>query len=476
MPKHDELVLMTLTEAAALVKKRKVSPVELVDACLARVEALNPKLNAFITVCAESARAEAKSAEREIARGKYNGPLHGIPVSLKDNIHTKGVRTTAGSKILADFVPQEDAFVAEALRRSGAILVGKTNLNEFAYGVTGENPHYGPVRNPWDLERMAGGSSAGSTVAVATGMCFASIGTDTGGSCRIPPALCGIVGLKPTYGRLSMRGIVPLSASLDHAGVLARCVRDAGIVLEALAGLDVTNLDDPTLLLQQPLRMPKTLSRKLEDVSLGVAEEYFFERLDDEVDECVGSAIEFLRGVVFAIEDVPLLSLCQSEEAGTAIALPEASQFHSKSRWFPARSAEYSEDVRRRLEMGLSTPAVDYLRAFEVKEDLQRDFREAFLDVDAILAPTVPIAAPRLGEKAVRIGNAEETVRSALLRLNRPANLTGHPAISIPCGFTEAGLPVGLQIIAPMFEEIELLQIAYAYEQAHDWHKRRPPA
>ena len=459
-------VFLSIEEAGRLLRERELSPVELVDVALARIERWNPGLNAFLTIVAENARRKARVAERAIRRGAASGPLHGIPISLKDNFWTRGIRSTAGSKILANFVPGEDSDVASRLARSGAILLGKTNMHEFAYGITNENPHYGPVRNPWAQERISGGSSGGSAVAVATGMGFASMGTDTGGSIRIPASLCGIVGLKPRYGLVSVAGVVPLAETLDHAGPLARSVTDVCIMLQAVAGKYPKGAPVPDY---QKLR--KSIPRQFR---LGWPKQYFFDRVDTEVRQAIDAAAKTLESLGARIEEVSLPHLAESVEPSTNIAMAEATRYHESQGYFPARAAEYGDDVRKRLEMGREVRAVDYLNALAVKRKIEKEFRAAFTRVDAIVAPALPIAAPRLGENEVMIEGENETVRSALVRLNRPANLTGDPAISFPCGFTRAGLPIGLQLIGAHWSEARLLAIALAYEDATEWHKRHP--
>jgi aspartyl-tRNA(Asn)/glutamyl-tRNA(Gln) amidotransferase subunit A len=466
-----ELHFQSLEQVAILLGRKKLSPVELVDSILARIVRLNPRLNAYISVVGEQARAQARTAEREIFRRRYRGSLHGVPVALKDNICTRGVRTTAGSKILADFVPDADATVARRLARAGAILIGKTNLHEFAYGVTTENPHYGSTRNPWAQDRIPGGSSGGSAAALAAGMCFGSVGTDTGGSIRIPASLCGIVGLKPTFGRVSCAGVVPLARTLDHTGPLARSVTDVAILLRAIAGRDA--LDPSTARAGVP-DYPHALRGRLGRLRLGWPEDYFFERTDEEVLSAVESAARQLEKLGAKIEKVALPKVSGSEEPSNRIALAEARQYHERMGYFPARAAEYGEDVRKRLDAGRDVAAVDYLQALEARRQSQAEFEAAFRRVDAILAPTTPVAAPRLGEKLITLGGEQESVRAALIRLNRPANFTGLPAISIPCGFTRGELPIGLQLIGRPWEEARLLQIALAYERATEWHTRHP--
>jgi aspartyl-tRNA(Asn)/glutamyl-tRNA(Gln) amidotransferase subunit A len=464
---EPELIFLSIQETARLLRRKEVSPVELVEASLARISRLNPVLNAFITVVPDVARRAAKTAQREISRGNWKGPLHGIPISLKDNICTRGIRTTAGSKILADFVPPDDADVAERLAQAGAILLGKTNMHEFAYGITNENPHFGPARNPWDRERITGGSSGGSAASIASGMCFASVGTDTGGSIRIPSALCGIVGLKPTFGLVSVAGIVPLALSLDHAGPLARSVTDACIFLEVVAGKYPKGATRP-----DHRKLRSTLPKRFR---LGWPEHYFFDRVDAEVLASIEAATKVLSSLGGRIEHVPMPRLAGALLPGTNdIALAEAARYHESQGYFPARAAEYGEDVRQRLEQGTHVRALDYLRGLAMKPEAERDFEAAFDRVDAIVAPVTAVGAPRIGQQDVEIAGQKETVRSALVRMNRPANFTGHPAISVPCGFTREGLPVGMQLIGPRWSEARLLAIAFAYEEATEWHKRRP--
>jgi aspartyl-tRNA(Asn)/glutamyl-tRNA(Gln) amidotransferase subunit A len=469
---ESELAFLSIQQAARLLRRKEISPLELVNVALARIEHLNPSINAFLTMLADRARKKARAAELEFIRTRRGGaaklanPLFGIPISLKDNFWTRGIRTTAGSKILGNFIPNEDSDVAARLASAGAILLGKTNMHEFAYGISNQNPHYGPVHNPWALDRISGGSSGGSAAATATGMCFASVGTDTGGSIRIPAALCGIVGLKPTYGLVSVAGVIPLAGSLDHAGPLARNVVDACIMLQAIAGRYPKATTPPDF---RKLRRDRS-----QRFRLGWPREYFFERVDPEVQSAIKAAAKVFVSTGARFEDVSLPHLGDSLEPSTNIALSEATRYHQSQGFYPARAAEYGADVSSRLKMGTQVRAVDYLRAFEVKRQMESDFEAAFERVDAILAPTVPIAAPRIGEDETKIAGENESVRSALVRLNRPANLTGHPAISIPCGFTRGGLPMGLQLIGPRWAEASLLAIAHTYEDATEWHTRHP--
>lgn len=466
MKTENQLAYLTIEEAGQLLRRKKISSTELVEAALARIERLNPKLNAFITVTAECARRAAKAADKEITRGGFRGPLHGIPITLKDIFATKGVRTTVGSKIPAeDFMPA-DSDVWARLSLAGAILLGKTNLHEWAYGVTTNNPFFGPAHNPWALEKIPGGSSGGSAAAVAAGIGFASMGTDTGGSIRIPAALCGIVGLKPTFGRVSLEGAVPLCESLDHAGPIARSVADACILFEATAEKYPRGTRPPDY-----RKLKKQRPRKFR---IGRPEEFYFDRVDDEIAAAVEKAVKLLESHGGKIQKVALPHIAASIGPATTVALAEAAQFHLKQGHFPARSDEYSQEVRERIEMGTKVTAVDYLQAREAKRAVVEDFERAFEQVDVIASPTTPIAAVDIGAQEVTIGGESEPVRTALLRLTRPSNFTGHPAISVPCGFTRAGLPIGLQLIGRMDGEAELLAIAQVIECATDWNTRHP--
>ena len=462
----NELCYLSIREASQLLRRRKISTVELLNAVLERIDRLNPELNAFITIAAERALADAQRAQREIARGKNRGPLHGIPLLIKDNIETQGIRTTAGSKILAHFIPERDADVVSALREAGAVIVGKTNLHEFAYGITNENPHYGAARNPWDTTRVSGGSSGGSAAALASGLGFGSVGTDTGGSIRIPSALCGIVGLKPTFGRVSTRGVIPLSVSLDHVGPLARSVDDVSLLLAAISSKE------------HPFSAPSASNRAGKSrrrwITLGWPRNFFFDRVDDEVLQAIEVAVKLFEKRGAQVKQISLSHIADSADAGTQIALAEALNFHQSAGFYPARAAEYGTDVRARLEQGANIRAADYLHALDSRARIAAEFDAALAEVDAIVAPSAPIAAPHIGETVVRIRGEEETVRSALVRVSRPANFTGHPAISLPCGFTSEGMPIGLQLIASHWNESNLLEIANHYESETDWHKRRP--
>ncbi|MGH9680931.1 MAG: amidase [Candidatus Acidiferrales bacterium] len=474
MKHEDQLAFATIEHLAALLAKRTISPVELTDLFLRRIERHNPALNAFLTVTAEHALDAARRAERALAgrrSRKQDHPLLGIPVALKDNIWTRGIRTTAGSKILRDFIPTEDATVARKLGRAGATLIGKTNLNEFAYGITGGNEHYGPAHNPWALDRITGGSSAGSGAATSAGLCAAAIGTDTGGSIRIPSALCGIVGLKPTFGRVSVYGTVPLAPSFDHVGPLARSVADAAILLGVLAGRDPL---DPTSSSHRVEDFHGALGRPLRKFRLGRPRELFWEKLDGEVRRAAETAVREMEKRGAVVREVSLPHLNASLEAATDISLAEATRSHEAAGYFPGHSADYSEEVRQRIEAGTGVTAVKYLAGFDVRKRLLAEFEEAFREVDAVIAPSTPVPAARIGADFVQLEGEQVNIRPALVGMCRPANFTGLPAISVPCGFTSDGLPVGLQYIGRAFDEVTLLRIAHSYERSHDWTGRHP--
>src|SRR5580692_5221361 len=474
MKNVESIAFATIEELAALLAKRKISPVELTELFLRRIERHNPALNAFLPVTAEHALSAARRAEKQLLRPRgsqhENSPLLGIPITLKDNIWTRGIRSTAGSKILRDFVPSEDSTVARKLSRAGAILLGKTNLNEFAYGITGGNAHYGPVHNPWALDRISGGSSSGSAVAIAAGLCAASIGTDTGGSIRVPSAFCGTVGLKPAFGRVSVFGTMPLSPSLDHVGPLARSVADAAILLGLIAGrdpLDTTSSRRPVEDFRGALG-----GKPLRKFRLGRPREHFWEKLDPEVRRATEAAVRDMEKRGAIVREVSLPHLKESLDAATEISLAEALHVHEAAGYFPSRAADYGEEVGQRIATGAKVPAHRYLAGFDVRKRLLAEFGAAFESVDAIVAPTVPVPAPPIGAESVRIDGEEIGARPAIVGHCRPANFTGLPAISVPCGFTSEGLPVGLQFIGRAFEEASLLRIAHSYEQANDWRGR----
>jgi aspartyl-tRNA(Asn)/glutamyl-tRNA(Gln) amidotransferase subunit A len=469
---NKRLSSLPISELAPMMAGHELSPCELLEDVLRRIEELNPKLNAYVQVDSKGARKEAEKAEKEISRGKYRGPLHGIPIALKDNILTAGIPTRAGSKILADYVPDYDATVVRRLHKAGAIFVGKANLSEFAYGTETNNPHFGRTLNPWDTDRIPGGSSGGSAAATAACMCSGSIGTDTGGSIRNPSALCGIVGLKATFGRVSCHGVIPLAPSLDHVGPMARTVLDVAILLNAIAG------HDPLDELSVRDSVPDYFHQATEErghLRVGVPKEYFFDNLDPDIEASIREAMTTLQQCGVELEEVSLPHLPESDAACTQLTYVEATSFHQTAGYFPSRAADYAPDVRSRLEEGARVLATEYMAALAVRRLLRKDFHQALEKVNAILVPTVPIPAPRVNELTVTLNSRSVPIRGELIRFNRPSNLTGLPAISVPCGITRQGLPIGLQLIGRAFDEGTILNLAQRFEAATEWHLQEPP-
>lgn len=456
----------TIARLAPLLRRRQLSPVELTRFVIERISRLQPALNAYISVTADLALERAKRAEKEILKGQYRGPLHGIPISLKDLFYTKGIRTTGGSKILRSFVPRENASVVGRLLAAGAVLTGKTNLHEFAFGATNLNPHYGPVHNPWDLSRISGGSSGGSAASVVAALALASLGTDTGGSIRIPSAACGCVGLKPTYGLVAQDGVIPLATSLDHVGPLCRCVEDAAIMLEILAGTE-----------SRPRTFAGSLARDLRSgvmgMRIGVPKQYFFERLHIDVRRRVLEAISCLERLGAYVTVVNLKGMNETAELAAQITVGEALTYHWN--WLQKRPGDYGADLRDRLEGSKNQLSVVYLRAQARRHAYRDRLVEAMKSVDIMIMPTLPVVAPRLEEDEVLVGRTRENVRLALLRLTRPGNLAGLPSISVPCGFSAEGLPVGLQLMGHQRGDATVLRAARAYEEATSWHMHFPP-
>ena len=466
----NELMSLTLAEVADLIKAKIVSPVEVTTQALREIEQHADDLKAFISHDPETALAAAREAESEIARGRYRGALHGIPIALKDNIYLRNQVTTMGSKIHRKFVPSYDATVAVKLRDAGAVIVGKTNMHEYALGVTTDNPHFGTCRNPWDLEKTPGGSSGGSAVAVAGSMALGALGTDTSGSIRIPAAACGLVGLKPTYGRVSKYGCFPEAWTLDHVGTLTRTVTDAAIMLDALSGYDV---HDHTSALTGASEFHGALSTDIRGRVIGVEEEFFFHNVDDDIALLARAGIDVLRELGATIVPVKLPSLQHCVWALTIIDSSETTTVHEAT--FVSRAFDYGEDVRFLLECGTLPTAVDYLHAQQLRRQIQLEFAEAFEGIDAIISPTLPIRTPSIGETSSDInGTAFDTVES-VMRLVGPANLVGLPSMSVPCGLI-GGLPVGLELIGRAFGEQAILDLGSAFESTDPLGGARPEA
>ena len=461
----SDVARLPLQAASILIHSRRASSVDLVRACLDRVARHDRELGTFITLTADSALDEAKRADADLANGVDRGPLHGIPIALKDLYDTAGVRTTAGSRIFADRVPDRDSAVVEKLRSAGAVFLGKLNLHEWALGVTNQNPHFGPACNPWDTTRIPGGSSGGSAVAVASGFCFMSPGSDTGGSIRIPASLCGIAGLKPTYGRVSLRGAIALSWTLDHAGPLARTVGDLAIALGAIAGhdpLDPSSSDIPTD------DYASGVEDGAKDVRVVIPTNHFFDDIDPEVDSAVREAARVLASLGANVTEIALPRAELLAPTQRTILLTDAAAAHREH--LRERAADIGADVLTRLRTGQTFTGMDYAQARRDRDELRREWFALLREHDVILSPTTPIAAPpRDGEDAV-------AAAQRLTANTSPFNLTGLPAISLPCGFTRAGLPIGLQLAGGPWREGLLLRVARAYEHATAWHERLPLA
>ncbi len=465
----SELSELSIAEAAAQIQQRKLSPVELTRAYLDRIETHNGNCQCYLTVLREAALTAATAAEREISQGTYRGPLHGIPIALKDLIQTKGVRTTCGSPILKDWIPDADATVATRLREAGAILLGKLNMHEWAFGPTGVNPHFGTPHNPWGINRMPGGSSSGSGASVAGFLCAGALGSDTGGSVRIPASLCGIVGLKPTYGRVSRAGAVPLAWSLDHIGPMTRTVTDAAIMLQPLAGFDAA---DPTTVSVAVPDYVAACAEGARGLRIGIVRNGFFDRLDPDVRDGIETAIQAMTGLGASVKDVRIDSLGHAGPAVFAIISAESMAYHAPT--LRTRAAEYGEDVRVRLLAGQFVLATQYIDAQRARQVVRAEFDAVLRDCDVLLTPATPVPAPLNSDRALTLEGATEDVRAWLTRCTRPINLTGHPALSIPCGLTRAGLPVGLQLVGRYFDEGTLLRLGAAYEAVSPMRGKRP--
>ncbi len=466
----EDLAQLTITEAAHLVERREVSPTDLVEATLERIDRLEPKLNAFITLMPEQAKRDARRLTSELARGRRRGPLHGIPLSLKDLYYTKGVPTTAGSKVLADFVPEYDATTTARLKRAGAIIVGKNNLHEFAPGSTNNNAHYGPCHNPWLHGRIPGGSSGGSGAAVAAGMTMGTMGTDTAGSIRIPSCMCNLVGIKPTYGRVSRYGVVPLSWSLDHAGPMTRTVEDNAIMLQALAGYD--SKDPSSLRVGVPDYM-EDIDGGLRGLKVGLPREIWDMEFDPETAGLVRRAVGVLEELGAEVSEVSLPLAEASSYAANLISRSESTAIHEE--WLVERGAEYGDNVRGRLQMGAAVTAVDYIKAQRVKTLVQQEFGRVLDEVDVLASPTCPIPAHGIDEDPTVPAGRPFEGQGMMTLYTRPFDVSGQPAITVPCGFTREGLPAGLQLVGPWLGEGLLFRAANAYQKATEWHLRRPP-
>ena len=458
-----DLNYLSLAEAADLIAKREISSEDLAEAHLDRISIWEPRLNSFITQTPEAALDRAREADAEIQSGIYRGPLHGIPIALKDLYETRGVATTAGSLFFKDWVPKVNAGVVDRLNAAGAINLGKLNMHEIALGVTNNNPHFGACHNPWDLERTPGGSSGGSGAALAAGFCMGSLGSDTGGSIRIPASLCGVVGLKPTYGRVSLRGVVPLSWNLDHPGPMARRTRDAALLFQVIAGYDP---EDPS---SADMGVPDYSVQLMGGVRgwrIALAEDDFFNKADDQVLAAVKKAAEVFASLGAKIEIVQFEGAYEAAKNNGLMVTSDAAAFHRER--LKEEADKFGVDIRQRLETGAAYSSSEYSTARRSQTVLRRKFTEFFREYDLLLTATTPIAAPPLeGPDAVQQA-------ATLTRFTAPFNFTGLPAISVPCGFTDQGLPVGLQLVTRPWGEVALLRATQAFESATEWHLRHP--
>ncbi len=453
------LPFQTLLAASQAIAAGQISPLELTQICLQRIEAINPQVNAFITLTAESALDTARRATEEIAQGRYRGALHGIPLAIKDLFDVRGAPTTAGSPLLKDNVAQEDAFAIQQLREAGAILLGKLNMHEWALGVTGANPHFGPSRNPWNTACITGGSSSGSGAALAAGLCYGSLGSDTGGSIRIPASLCGVVGLKPTYGRVSVRGVIPLAWSLDHAGPLGRSVADVAALFRIVdvhdAG-DAYSVPDPKFGMgsaESAFRLPLSAFR------IGVPDDYFFGDLHPETEKAYRTALKTLGEIGFELRNVSLPGFEVSEKASVTILLAEAAAYHQEH--LEQHADQFGADVLTRFQWGLEVTGVEYAFARRTQVEWRHKMTRLFESIDALVLPATPFPAPRIDDS-----DPVALSRGNLARFTRTFNLTGNPAIVLPCGRTQSNLPLGLQIVGPHWQEDKILHIASMYEEA----------
>ncbi|MDT0262038.1 amidase [Jatrophihabitans lederbergiae] len=467
---RSDLAALSVAELSVLIASRDVSPVDVVSSALAAVQRHDEKLKAYIDVYGDDALDSAKRAESEIAAGHYRGSLHGIPMAIKDNIYIANRRTTMGSKIHANFVPSSDAGVISRLTGAGAVFLGKANMHEYALGGTTDNPHWGTCRNPWDLSKTPGGSSGGSAAAIASNMAVAALGSDTSGSIRIPAAICGVVGLKPTYGRVSRFGVFPEAWTLDHVGPITRTVRDAALVLDAISGHDPR---DPGSLELPPTLTAKSLRDGCEGLVIGVEEDFYFADVDDAVAQSVWDSIDTLRHRGATVQAVSISGLGHTEFALTVIDTSETSTVHHAN--LRDRPEDFGDDVRLLLECGELPSAVDYLQAQQIRRQLRREVHRTFADVDVLVAPTLGSRTPAVGASTALVNGQQVNAIDSMIRLVGPASLLGLPCLSVPCGLVD-GLPVGMQIIGPALGEQKVLDVGNALELTRPLGTHRPTA
>ena len=469
---NSELLKLTLADLTAKIKAREVSPVEVIEAALSQADRLQPRLNSFITMFHERARSQAQEQEAALMRGEYQGPMQGIPMGIKDNITMAGIRATVGSKVLADNIAEEDAEVVAKCQNAGAIILGKENLEEFAAGSTSTNPHYGAVHNPWNLDHIPGGSSGGGGANVASCVTFASLGTDLGGSVRGPANFCGVVGMKQTYGRVSQRGLMVTSFNGDHIGAITRSAADSALILQVTAGYDP--LDPSTVPVPVP-NFSALLGRDLQGLKMGVPTDYYFDLIDPEVESAVRGGIAALEELGVEVKEVPLPSM---KYAGAMRIAGMADSVVTHEPYLLEHRDEYGPKVLYRTLAGQFVLGKDYSKALKVQRIIKEEYARVFQEVDFLLTPSSPVPAWRIDSDTVALDGIEYPTRGPgagfTARCTSPSNATGHPAISIPCGFTQAGLPIGMQLIGRPFDEPTLFQVADGYEAVSPARNRRP--
>lgn len=464
-----ELLKMTATEAGAAIHEGKVTSVELTQVLLDHARALNEQVNAYISFREEAALADAQLADEEISAGNIRGPLHGVPMGIKDNIYIGGEVSTMASKIHEDFVSEDDASVVKRMKEAGIVLVGKLNMHEYAWGIDNNSPHFGPVHNPWDLDKVPGGSSGGSGAAVASDMSFSTLGTDTAGSIRIPSAACGLVGLKPTHGLVAKYGCFPLAWTLDHIGPMSKSVDDAAALLQVIAGFDER---DPTSVEVEVGNYQAALRGDPSKLVIGVEEDYFFKDVDSDIEKHVRAQIDALASQGATVKTVAIPSLAYSEWAELATSLSEASAIHHED--LLERADDFGEDIRFLFELGELFSSVDYLQAQQIRRRIKQDFAQALEDVDVIIAPTLPVMPPNIGSSVADLNGEEVDLIDNFIRFTGPSNLTGLPALTVPVG-VKNGLPIGLQIIGRAFGEETVLNVGSIIEAGNPMDDKRAP-
>ncbi|MFJ8064740.1 amidase [Psychrobacillus sp. NPDC096426] len=461
MKTKEDLLTYDIMKLSKLIKEKEVSVVEITSQLLDLIEEVDPVINSFITVDREDVLLQAKKADEEIEAGLYKGPLHGIAIGLKDLIYTNNLKTTMGSEIYQNYMPKSNATVVDMLKNAGAIIVGKLNTHQFAYGPTGDRSFYGPVRNPHDPQKMTGGSSSGSAASVSACLCFGSLGTDTGGSVRIPASFCGVVGMKPTYGLISKNGVFPLSWTLDHVGPLTRTVMDNAILLNSLAGYDS---NDPASVQREAEDFSRLIGKGIEGMTIGLPSTFFFDDMNEEIRQIIGNTVEVLRELGAVIKPVVLPNIEKFTDAHRHILRSEAYAVHEQH--LSDYPDQWDDEVKERLLTALETKGFEYAQALQTRQLAKDEFNRALEEVDVILTPTLPILPPKINERHVDIEKyVGQHIRWSIIKLTAPANLNGFPSLSIPCGFSSDEMPIGAQFIGREFDEAELYRIGYALEQ-----------